>query len=93
MFTHITIHHPHPQHREALIESMRRVAETADGVDGLVRIGPWEEQNGNRCVNIAVWTTREAYELAHSLVVAVVADDPFDEWEALPVENLYLDEL
>jgi heme-degrading monooxygenase HmoA len=92
MFTHLAIHYPLHQHRGAVLASMHRVAAAAQGLDGLVQVGPWTEEGGNRLVGMSLWTSREAFELGRALMFAAVADDPFDEWESRPPENLHLDE-
>lgn len=92
MFTHIAIHHPRPEYRDAVLESMRRVEAAARGAAGLVRIGPWQEQDGGRLVGIATWASREAFEAAAPGIFAAIADDPFDLWETRSPETLYLEE-
>jgi hypothetical protein len=92
MFTHLAIHHPLPEHRGAVLASMHRAAAAAEGLDGLLQVGPWSEESDGRLVGISLWTSREAFELGSPMMFAAVSDDPFDEWESRPVENLHLDE-
>lgn len=91
MFTHIAIHHPRPEYRDAVLESMRRVEAASVGAPGLVRMGPWREVDGARLVGIATWETREAFEAASPGIFAAVADDPFELWETRSAESLYLE--
>jgi quinol monooxygenase YgiN len=91
MFTHLAIHHPHPEHREALRASMRRVDAAARASAGLIRIDDWAEIDGDRLVGIAIWESREAYEAAAQTIFAAVAGDPFDVWWASPPETIYLE--
>lgn len=91
MFTHIAIHRPHPEYRDALRESMRRVNAAAQGAPGLIMIGEWAEVDGGRLIGMAIWESREAWEAAAPDVFAVVADDPFDLWEPERPETLLLE--
>jgi hypothetical protein len=93
MFTHIAIHYPRPEYRDQLIASMKRVAAAAEGLDGLVRIGPWREASGDRLVGLSMWESKAAFDAAGPAIFAAVAADPFDLWESQPPESFYLDEL
>lgn len=92
MFTHVAIHHPRPEHRDAVMASMHRVEAASRGAAGLIRMGPWREVDGLRLVGIATWESREAFEAAGPAIFAAVADDPFDLWETRPAETLYLED-
>jgi len=92
MFTHMAIHYPKPEHREALRASMQRVAAAGQGMPGIIRIGEWAEvDEGTRLVGIATWQSREAFEAAAEQLFAVVADDPFDLWHERPTDSLFLE--
>jgi hypothetical protein len=91
VFAHIAVHRPRPEHRDALRASMRRVNAAAEGAPGLVSIGDWEEDDGDRLVGLSVWESRASWEAAAPAIFAAVADDPFDVWEAEPPESLHLE--
>jgi quinol monooxygenase YgiN len=93
MFTHIAIHTPRPEHRDALIASMQRVAAASAGAVGLLQMGPWQEIDGGRLVGLSIWESREAFLAAAPAIFAAVADDPFDEWETGPIVSLQLQEV
>ena len=93
MFTHIAIHTPKPEHRDDVIASMRRAGDASDGAEGLLQMGPWQEIDGGRLVGLAIWESREAFLAAAPGIFAVVADDPFDKWEAAPTVSLRLEEI
>ena len=92
MITHLSIHYPRPEYREALLESMRRVDAAAETQPGLVRIHAWVELGGDRMFGIAQWESMEAFEAAAPTVFAVVRDDPFDVWEYQRPEVMLLEE-
>ena len=71
---------------------MERVCQAAEGIPGLVRIGPWSEvDGGERVVGLAIWESRAAWDEQAAGVFAVVADDPFDLWELEPPQRLLLE--
>ncbi|UOE44429.1 antibiotic biosynthesis monooxygenase [Agromyces larvae] len=94
MFIHMSIHRPKPEHVDDLIASMNLVRLGGIGTQGLLQIGPWREvDGGERVVGIAIWESRRHWEEHVEEVFAVVADHPFDEWEAAPVERILLDDV
>ena len=92
MFTHIAVHHPRPEYRDAVLASMRRAEAASVGAAGLIRMGPWREVDGLRLVGIATWESREAFAAAAPDIFEVIADDPFELWETRPPETLYLED-
>lgn len=94
MFLHLSIHTPKPEYREQLIASMNRVRLGALGTRGLASIGPWREvDGGERVVGMALWESRAHWEAHVEEVFAVVADDPFELWEAAPPTRILLDDV
>jgi heme-degrading monooxygenase HmoA len=91
VITHLVIHFPHPEHRDAVLASMNRVGAAAAGQPGLVRIDAWSELEGERLVGLAIWETMEAFEAARPKIFAVVADDPFDVWLARESDGMILE--
>lgn len=93
MFALMSIHHPHPEHRDALIASMHRYGAAIAGRDGLVSIHTLADAGSDRLVGLALFDSREAFESLAPLARAAVADDPFDVWEQVPIDGLLLTEV
>lgn len=91
MITHLAIHHPKPEYKEDVLASMRRVDAAAAGKPGLIRVNGWREIEGDRLVGIAMWESMESFRAAADDIFAVVKDDPFDLWEAAPIESMLLE--
>lgn len=92
MFVHLAIHHPKPEHVDDLLASMHRVDDAAQGAAGLVQIGAWRDESGDRLVGLALWESREAFEASAGRIFQTVADDPFGEWCQRPPEVFHLAE-
>jgi heme-degrading monooxygenase HmoA len=90
MFVHLAVHHPKPEHADDLLASMHRVDAAAQGAPGLIQIGAWRDQRGDRLVGLALWESAEAFEASAERIFAAVADDPFDQWLELPPDVFHL---
>ncbi len=91
MITHLAIHTPKPEYREDVLASMHRVDAAAAGQPGLIRINGWKEIEGTRLVGISIWESMEAFQAAAPVIFAAVEDDPFDLWEDVAVESMFLE--
>ena len=91
MFTHMAIHHPKPEHRDDVLASMNRVNIAAAGRPGLLAMNAWREIDGGRVVAFATWDSRESWQAAAAEIFAVVAHDPFDQWETDQIDVMYLE--
>ena len=91
MITHLAIHHPKPEYRDDVPASMRRVDAAAAGQEGLIRINGWREIEGDRLVGISMWDSMEAFEAATPVIFAAAQNDPWDLWEDVPVESMFLE--
>ncbi len=89
----MSIHHPHPEHRAALVDSMHRYGAAILGEAGLVSIRTLADEDSDRLVGLAIFDSREDYERLAPIARAAVADDPFDEWEQVPIDGLRLTEI
>lgn len=92
MFTLMPIHHPRPEHREALIASMHRYGDALRGRAGLISVHTLADEDSDRLVGLATFADREAYERLAPAARAAVADDPFKLWEDGPIDGLRLSE-
>ena len=93
MFILMSVHHPRPEHRAALIESMHRYGASIRGREGLVAIHTLEDEGCDRLVGLAVFASRDDFERLAPVARGAVAEDPFDEWESLPIDGFRLTEV
>ena len=91
MITHLAIHHPKSEYKEDVLASMRRVDAAAAGSVGLIRINGWREIDGDRLVGISMWDSMEAFRSASDRIFATARNDPWDLWEDVPVESMFLE--
>lgn len=56
----MSVHHPHPEHREALIDSMHRFEAALDGQPGLISMPTLADGDTDRLVGLAIFESREA---------------------------------
>jgi len=92
-FLFLTIHHPKPEHRDEVLLSMERVGEVMRGAPGLLQIGPWKEQEGNRLFGIAIWESREAFDRAlEQFSSAARAGASGHDWNEGPTEEIFAEQ-
>ncbi|MGJ6980798.1 hypothetical protein ACSDQ9_09765 [Aestuariimicrobium soli] len=85
-----SVHTPHPEHRDALIESMHRFGAALQGQPGLMSVQTLADAGTDRLVGLAIFESEEACQRIIHLARDAVADDPFDVWEAQPIEGFRL---
>jgi hypothetical protein len=93
VFVLMSVHHPHPEHREALIASMHRYAAAIAGKPGLVSVHTLADAGSPRLVGLAIFDSEADFEALAPLARAAVADDPFAVWEKVPIDGLRLTEV
>lgn len=93
MYSHLSIHHPKPGQREALVESMHRYGDALAGAPGLVSVHTFEDREQSVLVGLALWETEDAFRASVGIARAAIQDDPFDDWEAEPVVGYRLTEV
>jgi heme-degrading monooxygenase HmoA len=93
LFTHLSIHHPQPGWRDALIASMHRYGAAIADAAGLVPVHTLADPEADVLVGLAIWESEDAFHASVDLARAAVAGDPFDEWEAEPVLGYRLTEV
>ncbi len=93
MYILMSVHHPHSEHREALIESMHRYGDALQGQPGLISVHTLEDARSDRLVGLAIFESQEAFERLVPLARAAVADDDFDTWERVEIDGLALTEI
>lgn len=93
MYTVMSIHTPHPEHRDALIDSMHRFGAAMRGRDGMLGVHTLEDADTARLIGLAMFEDEESARRLLPLAREAVAEDPFDVWEAEEVEGLHLVEI
>ena len=83
----VSVHSPHAEHREAVIDSMQPYSRVARSQPGLVWTGVVDDADG-RLVGVAVWDSAEAAKAASPALMAEVGDDPFTTWDERPIDSL-----
>lgn len=90
MFALMSIHHPHPEHRDALVESMRRFGAAMAGGTGLLGVHTLADARSDRLVGLAMFESQAAAEPLLALAREAVAHDDFDTWEVVDIDSLAL---
>ena len=88
-YIYMVIHHPKPEHRDDLIDSMVERAELMARTPGFIDAGPWEVDGDSRIIGIARWTSKETF-LAAVPPGFGNATDETHEWETRPREVFHL---
>lgn len=83
----VSVHAPHAEQREAVIDSMKRYSAVARRQPGFVWTGIVDDASG-RLVGIAVWESVTDAQAASGPLMAEVGDDPFTTWEERPIDSL-----
>lgn len=90
MLALLAIHHPKADHVDDLLGAMTEFGPRLEAVDGVERVEAWRELDGTRVFAMSVWRDGEAIQAALPQMGALLADVPFDRWEARPREMLTL---
>jgi hypothetical protein len=90
MFVHLAVHYPKPEHAEDLLASMKRLDAAATGTRGLVQMNAWRDARSDRLIGLAIWESREAWEVAAPKIFETIANDPLTEWWTQPPDSFHL---
>ncbi len=93
MYCHLSVHHPVPGARDALVASMHRYGAAIENAPGLISVHTLEDAADGVLVGLALWDSEEAFLASVERARQAVAGDPFDEWEAEPVQGFRLVEV
>lgn len=83
----IRILYPKSEHRDRILEAVKKVSDVARKFEGLVDIGAWLDKENDRIVNISLWESQEDAMKATGEMHPKFADIPWTEWERKPAEN------
>ena len=89
----MSVHHPHAEHRTALIESMHRYGAALAGQPGLLSVHTLADAGSERLVGLAIFESEEAFRELAPRARAAVEGDPFEVWEQVDIDGLRLTEI
>ena len=92
MIVHLSIHTPKPGKEQDLIDSMHRFGAAGAGQPGFIEAKTLQDKRTGRLVGMARWEDEVSWRGGVEAMQAVVADDPFAEWEAEATESFLLEE-
>lgn len=90
MYTVMSVHTPHDEHRDALIDSMHRFGAAMEGQPGLISVHTLADARSPRLVGLAIFESQDAADRMLPLARAAVTDDDFDTWESTDIDGLIL---
>jgi heme-degrading monooxygenase HmoA len=92
MIVHLSIHTPKPGKEQDLIDSMHRFGAAGAGQPGFIEAKTLRDKRTGRLVGMARWEDEVSWRRGVEAMHAVVADDPFAEWEAEAADSFLLEE-
>lgn len=92
MYSILSVHTPHEEHRDALIDSMHRFGAAMQGRPGLISVHTLVDARSTRLVGLATFESKEAADQLLPLARAAVTDDDFDTWFAADPDGFVLTE-
>ena len=93
MIIHLSIHAPKPGKEQDLIDSMHRFGAAGAGQPGFIEASTLRDARSGRLVGMARWEDEASWRAGVEVMRAVVADDPFDEWEEGDTVGFFLEEV
>ena len=93
MIMHISIHHPHPDHVEPLLDAMHQYEMTVRSKPGVLSAHTLKDTSTGALVELCVWSTKEAWLLAQQTMSQSEGLDSVTEWESAPPIIYHLEEI
>ncbi len=81
------IHYPKPEHKEDILSAIRKVAEIAHTLQGLIETGAWHDEAEDRIILFSLWQSAEHALEASKTLRPMIMQSPWSEWERKPSEN------
>ena len=93
MFIFYSIHYPHPEKEELLVQSMHDYGELMKQQPGNVFQAPYPFKDSEKgtLMGISIWESRDAFQAALPTLRSARQDSPSQEWESKPPEVYMLD--
>ncbi len=82
-------HHPRPEHRQNLLDAMRRINAASSQVPGLLLDAAFEEDHGS-VVAVSVWSSIQAVQPGMQQLLGFAGAIDLEAWESRPPEMTML---
>ncbi len=82
-------HHPRPEHRQDLLDAMRRLHAVSSQVPGLLLEAAFDEEQGP-VLAISVWSSVEVVEPGMQQLLGSAGELDLEAWESAPPEMTML---
>jgi quinol monooxygenase YgiN len=86
----VAIHYPLPEHRDELVQRVRRAAEIMREVPGCLSVGTWTNAADDSIATTGEWESEAALTESFAAVRAAGVDFDYDDREAQPREVIRL---
>lgn len=88
MFIFYSIHCPHPEKEEQLVQSMHEFGKLMTAQPGNIFVAPYSFKNpaNETLMGISIWESQEAFQAALTTPESAQKDRPSREWEIRPTE-------
>ena len=83
----IRVLYPISEHKEDILNAVKRISDEARKHEGLIEIGAWLDEEHARIVNMSLWESREEADKATQEMHKKFKDIPWNRWERQPDEN------
>jgi hypothetical protein len=93
MFIFYSIHYPHPEKEELLVQGMHEFGELMKQQPGILFQAPYpfKDPEKGTLMGISIWESREAFQAALPTLQSARQNSPSHEWEVKPPEVYMLD--
>jgi heme-degrading monooxygenase HmoA len=82
----VAFHYPKPEHRDELVQRLRRAAKVMATVPGCLDVGCWQEDATGAVVTTGKWESKDALRAGFAAVAAANVDIDYDDRESRPRE-------
>jgi len=93
MIMHMTIHHPHPDRVELLIDAMHQFQMVVSSKPGVLSVHTLRDTSTGALVELAVWSTKEAWLEAQQTMSQSEGLNNLTELETAPPIVYHLEEI
>ena len=81
------IHYPKLEHKEDILGAIKKVADIARTLPGLIESGAWYDEAGDRIIMMSLWESEEIALKASGTLRPLIMQSPWAEWERKPSES------
>ena len=88
VFIFYSVHYPHPDKEDLLIESMHNYGELMRTQPGLLFVAPYPFKNpeNGTVMGVTIWESQEAFQAAMEAIAGLRGPGPSPDWEIKPTE-------